>query len=177
MKPRQLTIERLRRIKALIHGLDCFINLATPTTLDYCVDEFVGCFMRYLVEIVPGVEVPTLSLAWKRMLDEFNQSNPSILKMEKCARTMHKAAKYLQAEWLKLLQSQRHRVAPPTRKKPRSCYERDHAWCDQYLLADSPTFHRPAVIRNKWNAQHPRDQVTVDDVKKGVRKALRERHK
>jgi hypothetical protein len=63
--------------------------------------------------------------------------------------------------------------APPSRGK-RKNFVRDHEWRKLYLKPNSDTRGQPAVIRDKWNAEHPDDQVSADVVKKGIRKAIKE---
>lgn len=61
-------------------------------------------------------------------------------------------------------------------EEKRPCFDRDHEWLRLYELAGSETYHRPAKIRDLNNAGTPEGEwVDVDTVKKGIRKARKER--
>ena len=68
----------------------------------------------------------------------------------------------------------------PERQSRRPCYERDHLFLKWNEAEDSPTFHSPAKIRDKWNREHPNDQIGdgrsgSDVVRKGLQAARRDR--
>jgi hypothetical protein len=53
----------------------------------------------------------------------------------------------------------------------RPCYERDHTflrWAEEEDMT-------PAPIRNRWNEKNPKDKVTIEVVKKGLRAARRDK--
>jgi len=60
---------------------------------------------------------------------------------------------------------------PPHRRKPRKMYDRDHQFLKWYNDESLETYHSPAKIRDRWNQLHPKEPVTIDVVKTGIRKA------
>lgn len=62
----------------------------------------------------------------------------------------------------------------------RPCFERDHQFLAWYEAEGEETFHSHAAIRDRWNAENPRDRIDAADngrdiVKKAIRLAKKER--
>jgi hypothetical protein len=61
----------------------------------------------------------------------------------------------------------------PARRRPK--WARDHQFLDWYDDTTSDTCRKPAKIAKKWNALHSDQVVTGEVVKKGIKKARKER--
>lgn len=69
---------------------------------------------------------------------------------------------------------------PPESVRRRRKYARDHLWLEWYENRKLLTFHSPAKIRDKWNAENPKQAIAegkqgIDTVKKAIALAVRER--
>jgi hypothetical protein len=65
--------------------------------------------------------------------------------------------------------------APDEKPSRRRTQERDHLFLAWFEDKTSNTYKSHSAIRSKWNEAHPREVVTVDVVKKAIKKARKER--